>query len=344
MKLKFRKIGFLLTVLSLATTVSIVSCNKEDEETHSLNILSAKNNTNIPYFSSSEELENAIYVATSFDTISDLIDFEQEQNRSSIGAISDLFYDNIELETFSSENDVLVFYDKHKDVLDTIINNNEVSVLPKFSNTPYRYVANADGIFSVGNMYYKLFKTGTVSTTNKFIDELLKITDEDLDELDTTIFRYIPDVEKNIDTKECITKWKQSNNPTSSKDRIHITLVTNTQYWAYIGDVAVTRVKVYNLHKWAGVWWTSRHNLSCRGTVKLHVKNESCSEWEYIDRSFEKHQKANTMWIGIYEQPCYWMCVNGWDILFNRYNKYYHYDGFSIDAWYPGHDVEHFSK
>ena len=96
-----------------------------------------------------EELENAIYVATSFDTISDLIDFEQEQNRSSIGAISDLFYDNIELETFSSENDVLVFYDKHKDVLDTIINNNEVSVLPKFSNTPYRYVANADGIFSV---------------------------------------------------------------------------------------------------------------------------------------------------------------------------------------------------
>lgn len=345
MKTNFKFFAVAIAAIMTIGSVTLVSCDKEETSTQPYSISSSKGNSNIPHFSTREEMQQAIDAAISFDTITDLIAFEQKQGRSSIGATSDAFYESINPEIFNNEDDVLTFFENHKDVLDTIIENAEVVIMPKWSNTPCRYVANADGMFAVQDMYYKLFKAGTVSTTEKYSDRLTLITDDDLDNLDTSIFRFIPDEVKDIDTKGCITKWKQSNDPSSNKDRIHIILVTNTQTWPGVGDVAVTRVKVYNLHKWAGVWWTSRHNLSCTGSVRFHVKKMDCSGWEnYVDKTFEKHQKANVMWIGVNDQPCYWTCVNGWDILFNRYNKYYHYDGFSIDAWYPGHAVEHFNK
>lgn len=330
------------TVL-VAGTVMFTSCEKDDAKVCLPDNYSMKNHFSIPHFSSSEELKNAVNVATSFDTISKLIEFENQQGRSSIGAISDLFYDNIQIESFVDENEVMNFFAEHKDVLDTIMGTDGLSILPKFFNTPYRYVANADGMFSVGDLCYKLFKTGTVCASDEFVDELRLLTDEDLNILDTNIFIYIPDEVKTIDAKGCITKWKQENNPTSSNDRIHIKLVTNTQLQP-LGYAAITYVKVYNLHKFLGIWWTSRHNLSCMGTINLHIKTRNCSEWETRYVQIEKHQKTNNMYVFVYEQQCYWDCVDGWDIIFNRFNKYYHYDGFSIDAWYPGHAVEHFAK
>ena len=333
-----------MAAVLVAGTAFFTSCEKDDAKVCSPNNYSMKNHFSIPHFSSIEELENTVNTATSFDTISKLIEFEKQQGRNSIGAISDLFYDNIQIESFADENEVMNFFATHEDVLDTIMGKDGLSILPKLSNTPYRYVANENGMFSVGDMCYKLFKTGTVCASDKFVDELALLTDEDLDMLDTNIFIYIPDEVKTIDAKGCITKWKQVNNPTSSKDRIYIELITNTQYRGSIGYVAVTRVKVYNLHKFLGIWWTSKHSLSCKGTIKLHIKTMNCSEWESIDKTIERHQKANVMWVPVYEQPCYWTCVDGWDILFNRFYKYYHYDGFSIDAWYPGHAVEHFAK
>lgn len=338
----------LSAILFMGTSV-LTSCNKDDDGTSLPNFSTTKNYSNIPHFSSIEEVEVVVNTAISFDTISDLIIFEKEQGRRSIGVISDVFYEEIDKTLFTDKNDVWAYVEKYEDLLDTTMINDEMCVLPKFFNTPYRYVANSNGMFSVGEMYYKLFKTGIVVTTENFVDKLSQITDEDLENLDTAIFRYVPDEEKTIDSKECMTKWKQSNNPTSSKDRIHIEIISNTFPAESflnngIGDFIITRVKVYNLHKFLGVWWTSRHNLSCKGTIKFHIKTKNCSDWEYVERSFERHQKANTMWIGVYEQLCYWDCLNAWDIIFNRYNKFYHYDGFSIDAWYPGHAVEHFSK
>ena len=342
MKHNFKKFAVAIAAIMTISSVTLVSCDKEDSTSGMNRISPSKNGLTIPHFNSRHEVEAAIDSAISFDTITDLVAFEKKQGRNSIGAISDVFYENINTNSFQNETDVLVFFQIHQDVLDTIMENDEVAIMPKWSNTPYRYVANAIGMFAVGERYYKLFKTGTVSTTDDYVGELAAMTDDDLDNIDTSVFRYIPDEEKNFNTYGCIKKWKQSNSPNSINDRIHIVLVTHTQTWPSAGDVAVTRVKVYNLHKEAGIWWTNRHNLSCEGSVNLHIKTMDCSDWEYIERSFEKHQKANVMWVPVYVQPCYWTCVDRWDILFNRYCKYYHYNGFRIDAWYPGHAVESF--
>lgn len=356
MKSCFKFFAVAIAAIMTIGGVTLVSCDKEDSITNSSNISSTKGGDDIPHFGSIEELQQAIDAAITFDTITDLIEFEQGQGRSSIGAISDAFYESINPEIFSNENEVLTFFKDHKDVLDTIMENDEIVIMPKLSNTPYRYVANTDGMFAVQDMYYKLFKKGMVSTIEKYSDELSLITDDDLDNLDTSIFRFIPDEVNDIDTEEkggececsecskSMKKWEQSNNPRSSNDRIHIVLVTNTINFSG-SDHLVTRVKVYNLHKFAGTWWTSKHNLSCTGSVRLHVKKAFYSGWDYLDKTVEKHQKTQVMWIDLgILQPCNWTCVSGWDILFNRYNKYYHYKGFSIDAWYPGHAVEHFSR
>lgn len=345
MKCNFKIFAVAIVASITFCNVILTSCSKEESQSIMQGSSSCKSGVEIPRFNSREEVEAAIAAAISFDSISDLIDFEQRQGRNSIGAIADVFYERINTDSFQDENDVISFFRNHKDVLDTIMVNGEVSIMPKWSNTPYRYVANENGMFAVSDRYYRLFKTGTVSTTEEYVNDLTIISDDyDLTSLDTSIFRYIPDKESNIDTRGCITKWEQANNPTSLDDRIHIVLVTNTQNWPNVGDVAVTYVKVYNLHKWAGVWWTSRRNLFCAGTVNLHIKAMSGSNWVNINRSIEKQKKANVMWVNVYEQPCYWVCVTDWDILFNRYYKYYHYDSFSIDAWYPGHAVENFSR
>ena len=184
MKKYFTKFAVALAAIITIGSATFVSCNKEDSSSSINEISSSKSSLEIPHFNSREEVEAAIDAAVSFDTIIDLIDFEQKQGRSSIGAISDMFYENININSFLKEADALAFFQDHKDLLDTIIENNELLIMPKWSNTPYRYVANADGMFAVSNRYYRLFKTGTVSTTENNRDKLVSITDEDLTKLD----------------------------------------------------------------------------------------------------------------------------------------------------------------
>lgn len=143
MKSNFKALALAVATIVAIGTIALVSCDKDDLVSNP-DISSAKESVSIPYFDSREEMQQAIDVAITFDTVSDLIDFEQKQGRRSIGAISDAFYEAINLELFSNEAEVLAFFESHKDVLDTIMENDEVSIMPKWSNTPCRYVANAD--------------------------------------------------------------------------------------------------------------------------------------------------------------------------------------------------------
>lgn len=348
MKHKLNFFAKFFAVTMTLTSLIFVSCDKEQNEAvirqNKQNISTAeKGNHNLPYFTDKDALESAVSIATSCDTITDLKAFETLQGRQSIGALSDAFYETIDYNKIQSEEDALNFYRQHLDMLDTmIVEGNDIAIVPKFFHSPYRYVANTDGMFAVSNYVYKIFKSCVVAAPDLYVDNLSELKECDLATADTSIFHFVI-VTKSENTdihSECVQKWTVSNNPTSPNDRIHIILQTQIMYYQNTGRVAISRVQVYNLHQWCWVWWTSRHNLTCNADVTFHSNTTDCTSWDVINRTASRTQSCNTLWIALYERPCNWNSLNWWDIIFHLYSAYYHYIDYSITAFYPGHSQE----
>lgn len=325
MKNNFNIFAVAIAAIMTLGCVTLVSCNKEDASTRPSNTSSSKGNSSIPHFSTREEMQQAIDAAISFDTITDLIAYEQEQGRSSIGATSDAFYESVNPEIFNNENEVLAFFEKHKDVLDTIMENDEVSIMPKWFYTPHRYVANTDGMFSVGKLYYKLFKNGIVATDNNHLKELSTLNEEELDDLDTTIFFFIKGGESAKDHNGCQKKWYYSNKIQSGSDRVVLELTTSATYYSGFGYVAETMIHTYSRHRWAGIWWICRHTLTCQGDVTWHRKTGT-SSWDFGTKSVYKKKKCIGMWIYVNSEPCVWGIGT----------NYYHYYAYHLSARTPG--------
>ena len=140
----------------------------------------------------------------------------------------------------------------------------------------------------------------------------------------------------------CINKLNLKNTPNSDNDRIYIELKTHCLFVGP-GDIVKTTINVYNLHKWAYVWWPSRHTLTCQGNVVIHSLSPASNSWEYYNIPVSKSSYTNKLHIDVAVTQGIWPGVNGWNLLFQNYKKFYHYRSFNLSAWYPGHSVEYFS-
>lgn len=330
-------------------SISFVSCNK-DCEMHVQNTPNSdfleKSTPSLPYFSNMESLWGAINKATSFDTLPDLIDYETSQGRQSIGAISDAFYESINPNSFIDGDQVLSFYEIHNELLDTIMENGEIAVVPQWFNTPYRYVANSEGLFQVDTFAYKLFKSCIVAAPISHLADLKSLQESGLDNANPNIFHFTKgaSLQGDANHSSCIYKWKKKNDPDSQYDRIHIKLETSIIFTG-VEDVAETYVRVSNFHKWAGIWWTSRHTLHCEGFVDFHTQTYDCTDWNNVSESFNVTRKCNTLYIDdVHKIPCQWSSVSRWDYFWGNYIDYHHYSRFNIVANYPGHVDEVFSE
>lgn len=341
-----RPIKNLMAVIASTAVIGcfiLVSCEKNQDKSDIIPSAKIKIGT-IPYFPNEQSLEDAISTAVSFDNISDLQDFEEKSGRQSIGALADAFYETFKSEDFSDKESAIDFYTIHADLLDTLMEDGEIYIQPKMSHSIYRYAANQDGMFAVGDFVCKVFKSCVVTASMEYAQELQMLTDENLKDADTTIFFYtiLPKISEHVG---CEYDLGTKNKPTSSKDRIHIKLVTDKiSYPGLPVDFLRTRIKVYNLHKWCGIWWTSRHTLSCNANVSFHHLTPDCTTWETATIQVSKTQKCNTLWVNVYDKEVHWDRMDYWDVLFRRYNKFYHYKYFDISASYPGHTVERFTS
>lgn len=232
-----KKMAILATVaFSLFTCIS---CDKEQSLTESHNLLVHKvASENIPVFSSWESLQTAIDSALSFDTVSDLINYESKQGRQSVGAISDNFYESIDPNSFVDEEQFISFYRNNKDLLDTSMVEGEICVSPKWFDTPYRYVANQNGLFAVDDLIYRLFKAGIVATKSENLDRLISLNESDLDNIDTSIFYYSKPVNATPSHSGCLDDnedWYYSNTLSTAKNRVIVELNTRILFCPNIG-------------------------------------------------------------------------------------------------------------
>lgn len=96
---------------------------------------------------------------------------------NSYGVQADLFYDNIDPESFKSEDEIIQFVKSSKCLKITTDENNEKSVEIVFGDNRLRYFINDELIFTVGDKAVKLIGESTVSTCIDNLSELKRIDD-----------------------------------------------------------------------------------------------------------------------------------------------------------------------
>ena len=301
MKKTYLKLSLLAVLVAGATM--IISCEKESNENTMLPSSYTKSmDIPIPNYSTYEEVNEIINKVSTFDTLKELLDYEEAQGRKSIGAISDKLCEETDWEQFSSKEDIIEFYSENSNLLDTIVDKDEISILPKFDNTRMRYVANENGLFTIGNNAYKLFKDCVISTHKNNLNKLIYLDESNLNNLDTTIFSYAEKVLNiQVNHGSCAYGWKYENYTTSNGIRFRLCLRNIYISYAYIGTGVETQVYARSQKRTLGIWLPSKRTMSIIGDVSIHKKNGNI--WENDTYSFNIEKRTTTILYPLHFEP-----------------------------------------
>lgn len=320
------------------------SCGKDEkvELQNTIPVLQ-KGVNQIPNYANAKDFLDAVESSLLADSISIANNPKYEYVRKSVGYLMDSCYNRFLSDAeFGNETiEVEQIYLNNINFLDTILMGDVVALAPKFYYSPFRYVANTDGMFSIGGYVYKIFKSRIVSVSSDSVNYLYALTEDDLPSV------VIDSVEEESTTNSfhsgCDYNWRVTNNPNSPNDRIHIKLKTNVLNVDYVGDIALTFVQAYNLHRNLCFWFVSKHTLNVNGNVKFHKSSSDGSEWEEVPVVFSS---SNTSARFVYTQfinecSCIWPFTFSFRSLFlGKYTDNYHYLSCTINAFYPGHPTE----
>lgn len=325
MKYKMKRFTIATMVMSIVSLL-FISCQK-DKSADLETALTKSLPSSIPVYANYTALIQEIDTAYSFDTITQLVSYEQSVGRTSIGRLADVFYESTLPTKFSSQSDALAYYSTSQTYLDTIVDGAEIAIVPKWMDNQYRYVANTDGYFAVGNYVYRLFKHCMVYCEQKYYNGLTALTESSLSSLDTTKYHSTkPSLPAYTLHSNCMAySYTVSGSAQSGNDKVFLKLETPIPFFPGLGFVHTTKLKAYCLHKWAGTWWTTRHNITIQGSISIH-DGASGSTWNTISNTYNDTKRRNVMTIPVYSAAAY----SGLGL------SYYHYISASLSASYPG--------
>ena len=336
-KIKSRTLAF-----ALVATLTAVSCEKATETGLPDPVFNKKElRTSIPTYASFREVYSIIDTVYDLESTESIVRYELARGRRSIGSIADAYYDSVLSATAEeSVTDPIAFYRQHRIYIDSmILHDGQLALVPKWFEEPMRYVANAEGMFAVDSIVYRIFRRGLVGTPWRNAEELRNLEESQLALLDPTEFIGAgPDMPLVVNDihEECSYDYVRENSPDDPKDRIFIRLKTDLYYLDMPIHWSHTNVKVYNLHKALFAWVKSKHNLSCSGTLTMHTA-DSHGEWSEHRFSFAISKSTDVLWVKAADMNCTFY-PSFWDIIFPcRCVKYHHYISYNIKASYPGH-------
>lgn len=284
-----------MAAILVAGTATFTSCEKDDNQVpHPFFEKSAS--VSIPRYSTYDEVLEIIEKATSFDTLPKLLEYEKSQGRNSIGAISDKFYEAIDLKQFTDENDVMKFYSQNADMLDTVVEKGEISIMPKWDMISMRYVANENGLFIIGDYAYRLFKYCVVTAPENYLDKLISLEEENLDNLDTTIFSFaINPYNIAINHGQCASKWVYDDIVRDDDIRFYLRL--SNEYPSIFGirfPIISTKVYARNEIKRLGCWWSTKRTTTIKGDVTIH-KMTGNGNWTNTTYNINVKQRCSSI-------------------------------------------------
>lgn len=289
------KTNSIVAVILIAVSI-FTSCTKEGNNISTNN--ATKNASNIPFFANIEAVEHALDFAMSADSLQVLVQYEESENRASIGRLSDVFYAQVDPEQFKSEEQVLKFVDDYSIYMDTLIDeNNEISVEPKFSNNIFRYVANSDGLFIVADTIFKIFKNGVVSADKKYTKEISLLQEGDLTTIDTSIFTWINFKSRKGGSHSATCNYKKyfSNTAKDGRDRIVVDFyileypVSLLYYKPYL--------KIKSQHRFI-LWWSKSRKITL--SLDFDIHNSVYGYWETMPYHITSATKTTSEWTNGY--------------------------------------------
>lgn len=311
------------TFVLLCTTCLLSSCTKNDTESTEL-YFQENSKAAIPTYDSYEAIQSIIKEKT------DNPNCQQNSRFTSIGEAADNFFDGINPNSFENEDELLAFYQKNQALLDTMIDkNNEIAVYPKWHDNPYRYVANKDGMFIVGNYVSRIIKNGTITTELENIEALANATENEARMMDISINQSKGLPTHGVNHPGCKTnlEWYTNTiqkiapaNYSSSNDRVTLKLIT--QFSIPGGEYhAHTYVQATSEHKtiW---WWPEKHTISCSSNVTIH-KYMYNDGWIQMPDVQSKTQNTYVLTIYVDDMPL------GGNF---KENDVYHYWSYNISA------------
>ncbi|MBQ9864374.1 MAG: hypothetical protein IJM33_03440 [Bacteroidales bacterium] len=292
----------------LALLVALfVSCSKEQEANkygHSNNI-STKDGYSMLSFQNTLQLYQKILEIESQD---DLTQYETNLGYTSIGRLSDAFFSSIDYSSFNNAGELTAYMAANSKYIDTETEyDSAISYVPKFFHSRYRYVANEDGMYQVGDSIYRLFSTGTVSTASTNLDRLRYWTDDSLSLVaNSQAFRFVPNhglhyvaavsgtashTPASVSADGCFALPMDTVFVNTNKDmRIYSlfeTFYTQPTGHFDVGIDSYCKIKVF------GLWFTCKRNIEYHGTVVCHYRQylgsgtgpdayeDECTEYTY---------------------------------------------------------------
>ena len=312
------------TVL-VAGTAFFTSCEKEEKQLfQSFSKNSSVVSASIPYYSTEDQVFEIIDKISTFETLEELLDYEKTQGRSSIGAISEVFYENIDKESFSNQDEIITFYQNNSHLLDTFVRNNEIYITTKYSENSFRYVANQDGLFSIGDCVFRLFKNSVVSTSENNLNLLLNIIETDIEMLDTAVFKVSKKLKSSQQQHEqCYYQGTYGGSIYNGNTKFEMELEL-WSFWPFYrkNPIIYTELDASNYNSFWGVWWFENYTTTINGSVTIHKKNLDTDTWERITKSININKKFMILDYTIYKDK-------NADKMHNSFLNY-HFESFNI--------------
>lgn len=182
------------------------------------------------------------------------------------------FYKNIDFAAFQSADEIIQFVKENSQYLKmTIDENGEFTIDPLLIDNPFKVFSNEDHIFIIGDSVYKTFEYLTLGSNMANIDNILSISEENIDEKldnDTTVFVFSGSSDNmnfKDNTYNCGTYKIERN--TIGRNRIYMRF--SVQHIFKAGDNVTnstlkqyTDVMIRPYHKVLGIWYWAARTMS----------------------------------------------------------------------------------
>jgi len=170
------------------------ACEKENVD-NSLIKQKSFNSNGLMYFSNQEEFANTMDMLLAMD-FDELCAYEDSLGYTSYGReCEELYYNSIEGEdSLTSDEEIENFVSEHSNFLNTTTDfDGEELYVPILFDHPFRYVLNENKMFQIGDMIFKVYNSGIVSTNYQNLSALINLQENELSSIEpTSVFSYAP--------------------------------------------------------------------------------------------------------------------------------------------------------
>jgi len=203
--------------------------------------------------------------------------YELSKGYMSFGRYCDEFYNNINFESFKSQEDIIAFINKNKEYIEIIDEGNgEFTIDVAYNDKSFRYMCGIDKILIINDTAYKILKTKIITCRINNIEELKNITEDNyLNYTNKEDFLFYDSKSILFATKDNSTNNGKSLEATTTNDDNRTKTMAIIELGPPILNYKATcyaGVKVRPYKKTLGIWYYCKRHIDLNTSFYVHYK------------------------------------------------------------------------